>query len=44
MGTRTRSTTRVPGSEKTFDLLTLPTARQQRAMGLIERHTQNHRK
>ncbi|GAA5225552.1 hypothetical protein GCM10025778_00820 [Paeniglutamicibacter antarcticus] len=44
MGTRTRNTTRVPGTEKTFELLSLPTPRQQRAMDLIDHHTKTHRK
>ncbi len=44
MGTRTRNTTSVPGTEKTFELLSLPTPRQQRAMDLIDHHTQTHRK
>ncbi|KAA0973149.1 IS1634 family transposase [Paeniglutamicibacter gangotriensis] len=44
MGTRTRNTTSVPGTEKTFELLSLPTPRQQRAMDLIDHHVQNHRK
>ena len=44
LGTRTRNTTSVPGTEKTFELLSLPTPRQQRAMELIDLHAKNHRK
>ena len=44
LGTRTRNTTSVPGTETTFELLSLPTPRQQKAMDLIDQHTQNHRK
>ncbi len=44
LGTRTRNTAMVPGTEKTFELLSLPTPRQYRAMDLIDQHTKNHRK
>ncbi|GAA3323994.1 IS1634 family transposase [Paeniglutamicibacter sulfureus] len=44
LGTRTRNTTSVPGTERTFELLSLPTPRQQRAMDLIDHHIKNHRK
>lgn len=44
MGTRTRNTTSVPGTEKAFELLSMPTPRQQRAMDLIDLYTKNHRK
>lgn len=44
LGTRTRNTVSVPGTEKTFELLSLPTPRQHRAMDLIDLHTKNHRK
>ncbi|OIH85746.1 hypothetical protein BLJ79_06240 [Arthrobacter sp. UCD-GKA] len=44
MGTRPRNTNSVPGTEKTFELLSLPTPRQQCAMDLIDHHTKSHRK
>ncbi|GAA1877182.1 IS1634 family transposase [Paeniglutamicibacter psychrophenolicus] len=44
LATRTRNTTSVPGTEATFELLSLPTPRQQRAMDLIDLHAKNHGK
>lgn len=44
LGSRTRNTASVPGTEKTFELLSLPTPRQHAAMELIGQHTKNHGK
>ncbi|WP_028281236.1 hypothetical protein, partial [Arthrobacter sp. H5] len=33
-----------PASDLTFELLTVPTARQRRAMDLVDHHARNHRK
>ncbi|MFL4473086.1 IS1634 family transposase [Paeniglutamicibacter sp. MACA_103] len=44
LGTRTRNTTRVPGTEKTFELLSMPTPRQHKAMDLIDHHIRTYRK
>lgn len=44
LATSTRNSATVPGTEKTFELLSLLTPRQQRAMDLITEPTKNHRK